>query len=364
MPLRQPPAAAGDRCPGPAQQQRPQRRVDAGQRASVQPQRSVCGRRFGGNGRPVGGGLFLHIVQRGRSRAGQTRQGIGNLRVQMLRQGRHYVEAHPVAGEIRHIVGAVIPVVYALRPAAGDGVGAPQRQQGPPQAGQRGNGNFAGGEGAVIDVATITIAIAAPVSGGVRVGPGADFPHPAQAVQPAAPGDVQQNRFRLVVGGMPHGHGTGAGAPGHPRQERIAQIPRRLLKGTDAAPPLVRRHIGFVNSAGQAVLRGQPAHEIGVIMSLLPPEIVNQVGDVEPEAGAPGDVAQDEQQGGGIGAAGYAGHNRIPRPQPEAPRRRPRFPVRLPVRAQIFPPAAHGPPAGLGCGVKGIWRHGLGRQGG
>ena len=278
-----------------------------------------------------------------------------------------YVEAHPVAGEVRHIVGAVIPIVYALRPAAGDGVGAPQRQQGPPQAGQGDNG--AGGEGAVIDIAIATatiiviiaIAAAAPVVR-VRVGPGADFPHPAQAVQPAAPGDVQQNRFRLVVGGMPHGHGTGAGAPGHPRQERIAQIPRRLLKGTDAAPPLVRRHIGFVNSAGQAVLRGQPAHEIGVIMSFLPPEIVNQVGDVEAEAGAPGDVAQDEQQGGGIGAAGYAGHNHIPRPQPEAPRRRPRYPVRLPVRAPIFPPAAHGPPAGLGYVVKGIWRYGLGRQ--
>ena len=292
MRLGQPFAPAADRLPCPPQQQRLQGRVNANQRAAVQSQRPVRPNGFRSYSRPASGSLLLQIVQRSSGSAGEPRQRIRNLRVQLRRQRRHQVEPYPVAGEILHIVSAVIPVADARGPAVGNGVGAAQRQQGPPQPGR------------VF----------------LRVWPRAHFPHPAQAVQPAAPGNVQQRRFRQVVGGMPYGNGAGSHFTGHPRQEPVAQIPRRLLERTDAAFPLVSRHIHFLNR--QSSRLPQPPHKIGIVIRLLPPEIVNQMRRVQREPQPAPGVGQRIQQRTGIRPPRSPYNHRIARPQPGAPRRR------------------------------------------
>ena len=153
------------------------------------------------------------------------------------------------------------------------------------------------------------------------IGPGAGFPHTAQAVEAGAAGDMEQHRFRLVVGGMADGYGVCPNLPRRACQELVAQIPRRLFKGADAVRLLVGWHTGFLDDAGQSDLPGQCAYECGVIVRFLAPEIVDEVGDIDAEAELPGRFGQAEQQGGGIGAAGYAGQYPVGRRQSQVPRR-------------------------------------------
>ena len=217
--------------------------------------------------------------------------------VQLFRQSRHQVQAHSVAREILHVVGAVIPVFYSGLTAVGDGVGAAQGQQRTPEDG-----------GVVVR----------------RVWPRAYLSHTAQPVQSAAASDVEQYGLRLVVGGVPDGNDSGANRAGYPPQKSITQVPRRLFKGTDAVLPLVRRNVHLFHRTRAAVPFRQLPHKLGVIIRLLPPEIVDEVGDVQPESQQSGNVQQHKSQGGGIRAAGDAGQHGVAGAKAEPPGRRQR----------------------------------------
>ena len=255
------------------------------------------GRSVKGQRRPTGRGgrrhylrpdpfrFLFQIIQIQGGGAGQAGQGIPHPGVIFGGQIGHQFLPHPVAGEPKQGIAAVLAKIPAQLLAIGRRIRLGYCQQGTKE-GRRGQAD--------------------------RPGPGGNFGHPPQSRQPGPPQQMQQSRFRQVVGGMPYGHGGRAYPFRYRRQKGIAHFPRPLLKRGNAPFLLIGDGIPFFHGYRQAQLGGQGGDKMGVGVGFRAAKIVVQMGDMQAEAASRAEPAQAVEQGGGIGAAGYADHQGNP----------------------------------------------------
>jgi len=164
--------------------------------------------------------------------------------------------------------------------------------------------------------------------------------------------EAQQERFRLVVGGVPEGDRLRPRSRGAPREERVARLPRRRFERETHAPR-ARAHVRPPREERDAQRSARAAHEGEIAVGVAAAQAVVEVGGAKRDAERRGERVEQVQQHHRVGSARHGNQERPHAPQhpvqadedPDAlhGRRRSRGAARA--------SSLHGPGAGVGAGT-------------
>ena len=135
--------------------------------------------------------------------------------------------------------------------------------------------------------------------------------NPCQSIQSGAPGQVEQEGLRVVIGIVGGGDLVGAQLLGGGGEKAVAHGAGGFLHPFALFLGLLG-HVAPAHHQGDAPLLAPLDHEVLVPLGLLPPQLMVEVGGVEGEGPGFGQGLQHGEQGHGICAPGQGAEDGAP----------------------------------------------------